>query len=256
MNRNIIWIFTITVLISISFTLVIYADFFSEKEIIKVLENGNYYKIVQKNTLEELYNHMPRQELKKIYESYITDKKVKNDVLSLIKSYFEENDNKVKQEFADYLKEELKEYDINESNLKSLITELSDIYVKNLFSTDRLAKVEHILPFKTKITKVASISLLVTTIVVFVSFFFVKHIYIADAILATAVVFVLPKVFIYFHNFVKNFYYYNNSFSYFIKTYFYQLINLYFKVGLLLFIIGGTIFLINIFLDKKVDLKS
>lgn len=256
MNRNIIWIFTITVLISISFTLVIYADFFSEKEIIKVLENGNYYKIVQKNTLEELYNHMPRQELKKIYESYITDKKVKNDVLSLIKSYFEENDNKVKQEFADYLKEELKEYDINESNLKSLITELSDIYVKNLFSTDRLAKVEHILPFKTKITKVASISLLVTTIVVFVSFFFVKHIYIADAILATAIVFVLPKVFIYFHNFVKNFYYYNNSFSYFIKTYFYQLINLYFKVGLLLFIIGGTIFLINIFLNKKVDLKS
>lgn len=256
MNRNIIWIFTITVLISISFTLVIYADFFSEKEIIKVLENGNYYKIVQKNTLEELYNHMPRQELKKIYESYITDKKVKNDVLSLIKSYFEENDNKVKQEFADYLKEELKEYDINESNLKSLITELSDIYVKNLFSTDRLAKVEHILPFKTKITKVASISLLVTTIVVFVSFFFVKHIYMADAILATAIVFVLPKVFIYFHNFVKNFYYYNNSFSYFIKTYFYQLINLYFKVGLLLFIIGGTIFLINIFLNKKVDLKS
>lgn len=256
MNRNIIWIFTITVLISISFTLVIYADFFSEKEIIKVLENGNYYKIVQKNTLEELYNHMPRQELKKIYESYITDKKVKKDVLSLIKSYFEENDNKVKQEFADYLKEELKEYDINESNLKSLITELSDIYVKNLFPTDRLAKVEHILPFKTKITKVASISLLVTTIVVFVSFFFVKHIYIADAILATAIVFVLPKVFIYFHNFVKNFYYYNNSFSYFIKTYFYQLINLYFKVGLLLFIIGGTIFLINIFLDKKVDLKS
>lgn len=256
MNRNIIWIFTITVLISISFTLVIYADFFSEKEIIKVLENGNYYKIVQKNTLEELYNHMPRQELKKIYESYITDKKVKNDVLSLIKSYFEENDNKVKQEFADYLKEELKEYDINESNLKSLITELSDIYVKNLFPTDRLAKVEHILPFKTKITKVASISLLVTTIVVFVSFFFVKHIYIADAILATAIVFVLPKVFIYFHNFVKNFYYYNNSFSYFIKTYFYQLINLYFKVGLLLFIIGGTIFLINIFLNKKVDLKS
>ena len=256
MNRNIIWIFTITVLISISFTLVIYADFFSEKEIIKVLENGNYYKIVQKNTLEELYNHMPRQELKKIYESYITDKKVKKDVLSLIKSYFEESDNKVKQEFADYLKEELKEYDINESNLKSLITELSDIYVKNLFPTDRLAKVEHILPFKTKITKVASISLLVTTIVVFVCFFFVKHIYIADAILATATIFVLPKVFIYFHNFVKNFYYYNNSFSYFIKTYFYQLINLYFKVGLLLFIIGGTIFLINIFLNKKVDLKS
>mgnify|MGYP003291092313 CR=1 FL=1 len=255
MNKNIFWIFIMTIAICITFSLKVYSDFFTKTEVLKILDKINYYNQTTNFTLDELNSILPHEEIIEINEEYITKTQIKKDVNSIINSYYAKNDNKVKEEFAANLESKLKDYDLTNANLKDLISDLTDTYYKNIFSINQYNKIKQLLPFKTKVNKLFKISFIGTIFIFLINIIRKKYIYIFDSLLTTGLIFIIPKVFMFFNNFIKNFYYYNNSFSYFIKSYCYQLINYYLYFGLILIFIGVLgLFMCNIYI-KNVDLK-
>jgi len=256
MNRNIFWILLMTLSICLTFSLKIYADFFTQQDVLKILDKINYYDKTTSFTLDEVNSILPHEEIIEINEEYITKTKTKKYVNIIINSYYAKTDNKVKDEYKTNLEVKLKDYDLTNSNLKSLINDLTDTYYKNVFSINQFNKIKQLLPFKTKVNKLVKISLIITIFIFINNIIRKKYNSIFDSLIATGLIFIIPKVFIVFNNFIKNFYYYNNSFSYFIKSYCYQLINCYLYFGLLLIIIGFIgLFICNIYI-KNIDLKN
>lgn len=256
MNKNIFWIFIMTMALCITFSLKIYDNFFTKQEVFKILDKINYYDKTTLFTLDELNSILPHEVIIEINEEYITKDQIKKDTNSIINSYYAKTDNEVKKDFIINLENKLKDYDLKDNNLITLMNDLTDTYYKNVFSINQFNKIKQLLPYKNKVNKLFKIILIGTIFVFFINLLRKKKIYIFDSFLATGLIFIIPKIFILLNNFLKNFYYYSNSFSHFIKSYCYQLINYYLYFGLILIFIGSLgMFICNIY-TKNVDLKE
>lgn len=254
MIKKIAIVVTLTMLIMLSFFLKIYSNFFTLEEVIEVLEDNNYYEVALENTQAELNSLLPHDDVIQITKEYLTESQVKTDVLTLVESHFKKEENQVQEKFKTNLAEKLKKYGLNAKDLQILTKEAGELYVQHLFPTNELKKIEKLLFMQEKADEIFAFVLLATIIMMLIFLFMKKIMYIGNSLISSGVIFIIPKIFIVFNNFVKNFYYYNHSFSYFIRSYCDYLINLVFSIGIILVILGTIILILSAKFDNKVDL--
>ncbi len=242
MIKKILITSVISILIIVSFTLMLYSKVLSEKEILRQLDEMSYYDYAYKDIMEKLELELPNKDLAYIYNKYVTKDQIKKDVKTILDNYYIKGNNSIKKEFYNSVIKNFKNQ--KDENVKSLVNTLADVYYNNLFRTDKFDQAIKLLPFKDSSKGLAFISLVVVIVLIAK---YIKEIDVYNSFIVSGVVFMMPKVIITLRDVLKNFYYYNNSLSYFIKMYGYNIINTYLKYGVFLLIIGVTGFVIQLF---------
>ena len=232
----------ISILIVVSFTLMLYSKVLSESEILKQLDEMNYYEYVYKDIMEKLEVELPNKDLAYIYNKYVTKDQIRKDVKNILDNYYTKSNTNIKKEFYNNIIKNFKNQ--NDENIKSLVNVLANTYYNNLFRTDKFDQAIKLLPLKDSSRGLAFISLIAAIILIAK---YIKEIDVYNSFIVSGIVFLIPKIFIILRDVLKNFYYFNNSLSYFIKMYGYSIINTYFKYGILLIIIGLIGFIIQLF---------
>ncbi len=233
MIKKLLLTIILSVLIIVSFTLMLYSKLLAESEILKQLDEMNYYDYAYKDITSKLEQELPNNELKYVYDKYVTKDKIKSDIKSILDNYYNKENDSIEKEFYNNVFKNFGSKD-NE-NIKSLCNTLANTYYNNLFKIDKLSKIIKLLPFKNASKGLAFVFLAAT---IFLIVLFHKNIAIYNSFIVTGILFLIPKLFILLKDIIKNFYYYNNTLSYFIKMYGYNIINTYFKYGLILLIVG------------------
>ena len=248
MIKNIFLTIFLSIFISISFSLMIYSKLFTENSISAQLNEINYYDFVYDDLINKLEEEIPNNELKYIYDSYITKDKIISDINKVLDSFYNKSENNVKNDFYNHIINKLGNK--NDEHIKLLANNLANTYYNNLFRIDKLNIVISKMPLKNSSKPLAICSLFITIFMLLKVFFSKNNVSFYNSLIISGLLFIIPKVFIYLKDVLKNFYYYNNSLSYFIKMYGYSIINSYFKYGIIILIIGLLGFIIH-FINKK-----
>lgn len=242
MMKKILITSIISILIVVSFTLMLYSKVLSEKEILRQLDEMNYYDYAYKDIIDKLELELPNKDLAYIYNKYVTKDQIKKDVKTILDNYYIKGNNNIKKEFYNNVIKNFKNQ--KDENVKSLVNTLADVYYNNLFRTDKFDQAIKMLPLKNSSKGLAFISLVIAIVLIAK---YIKEIDVYNSFIVSGIAFLVPKVIITLRDVLKNFYYYNNSLSYFIKMYGYNIISTYLKYGVLLLIIGVTGFVIQLF---------
>ena len=242
MKKRLILTIVISILILISFSLMIYSKISSETEILKKLDEMNYYDHAYEDILKKLKGELPNSELSYVYEKYVTKARIKKDIKNILDNHYNKEDNGIKKNFYDHVFKEFGSKD--DENIKSLCNSLADTYYNNLFRIDKLDKFVKLMPLKNSARGLAFIFLFVTIFLIALA---IKNMSIYNSFIVSGLIFLLPKCFILIKDIFKNFYYFNDGITYFIKMYGYSIINTYFKYGLLLLAIGIIGIIIKLF---------
>ena len=221
-----------SLLIIISFTLILYSRVTSENDILNKMEEMNYYDYAYENIMSKLELELPNNELSFVYNKYVTKDRIKSDIKSILDNYYNNEHNGIKKEFHDAV---LKEFSKHDENIESLVNNLTNTYYNNLFRIDKLNTAIKKTPLKNASKALAFVTLAAT---IFLAILFIKNIALYNSFIISGIVFLIPKLFILFKDIIKDFYYYNDTLSYFFKMYGYSIINTYFKCGLIFIVIG------------------
>ena len=222
----------LSILIIVTFSLVVYSRSISKNGILKNLDDINYYDYTYNDVIDKLEKELPNKDLAYMYNKYVTREQIKKDIETILSSYYSNKDNNVKKDFYDNV---IKNFDSqNDENVKLLVNNFTSVYYNDLFRIDKVMK---------KLS-LGSINKGIIFVLLVVTIFFIvsgrRDISIYNSFLVSGLVFLVPKVFIILKDVLKNFYYYNNTLSYFIKMCGYNIIDLYLKSGLILIAIGLT----------------
>ena len=240
MLKNIFFVILLSILLTFSFTFIMYSRMFSKNGILKELDNINYYHYTYNDLNQKLELELPDSSLKYVYSAYLNEKQIKKDISKIL----DQND-KIKENFK---KNVLTKIGKSEAS-NNLANKLANTYYNNLFRIDKLnIKAE----FK-NINLLTIISLFLT---IFIILKIKDKITVFNSLIVTGILFILPKLFIHFKNILTNFYYYNNTLSYLIKMYSYSIINIYFKYGLIFLIIGFLGFTIHFLCKLRLTKKN
>jgi len=239
MFKRIIITLLLSALILLSFTLIIYSNLFTEKDILDKLDEMDYYNYVYQDIDNKLKLELPNDDLTYIYENYLSKEQLTKDIKTIIENYYINEKDDIKEEFQDYV---LMHFEKNDDYTKELAKSLAQTYYNNLFRIDKLDIIISRLPFKKSMKAISLIMIFVTISLTILS---IKNIGVCNSFVVSGILFVIPKIFLNFKNILIDFYYFNENLSYFIKMYIYSIINTYAKYGFILLVIGLIILIIH-----------
>lgn len=258
MIKKIIITILLSLMLIFTFSSIIYANILTKNDVIEVIDDINYYDIINEDLTKKLANSLPNDELAYVYTKYVNLDTIKKDISFLLDNYDHNiyDYSEVKKRFYQNVINELSDYDQNNQNVIELANDLSNIYANNILPTKQLSKISDKLPFKEISENIAILTLLITILTLLICIFLTKQNYIYNSMLTTGILFIIPTIFIKFNNFVSNLYYYSNSFSIFIKNYFYSVINNYFIIGSILIVLALIGNVLTYIYRKKIDLNN
>ena len=106
---------------------------FSSKNVIRVLENSEYYEKSYSNIHKEIDNYVINDELNDLYKKHITKDLIEKDINSIISNFYskkESNINRYDEFYQIFIK-----YNKDKDMGKTYASEINDIYTKNIFPT-------------------------------------------------------------------------------------------------------------------------
>lgn len=230
----------LSLLITSSFTMILYSKIASEREVLNKLEEINYYDYAYKDIMSKLEIELPNNELTYVYNKYVTKDRIKKDIKSILDNYYNGENNGIKKEFYNNV---IKNFDNKkDENIKSLVNSLANTYYNNLFRIDKLKNILESMPFKNSSKALAIVTL---TAMIFLLVLFIRESAIYNSFIVSGLIFLLPKIFIKMSDVIKDFYYFNNNLSYFLKMYAYNVIAIYFRYGVIILVVGIVGFVIH-----------
>ena len=179
MLKNIIMTILMSILIPIAFLLMIYANIFTEKDILSNLDDMNYYDYIYKDISEKLKLELPNDDLVYIYSDYLTLDQIKKDVKVLLDNYYIDAKDNIKQSFYNHV---LVHFDETDVHIESLAKSLSNTYYNNLFALKELNPVIKKMPFKNSSKAIGIVLVLIT---LFLIGLFIKKIWIYNSLIVS-----------------------------------------------------------------------
>lgn len=225
-------IFTMITMILLT-TIIIFTTYeiqIKPNKIQKDIEKINYYQKAYSNILKELDEYIINVNLKEDILKYYTQEQATEDINKILKQETINHYDKIEE----IVKRHTSEEEIIENNSQ----EINNKIINNLFMID-----EYKLLSKTNLTTNDTIFIIFIITILIVIIFFINYIitkdisFIITSILSSSFMIMIPKIFIFITNILKDFMYGNTYFSELILYKINQTLNLLFAIGLFISIL-------------------